>query len=93
MEDFIKGQHDGNRVWQKEEEVFSALLNDFYSQLFNSSNPHDLDHILDGVQPMVTEEMKADLDRPFCNKEVGEAIREMALLKALRPDGMPSLFF
>ena len=42
---------------------------------------------------MVTEEMKAELDSPFTSEEVGEAIREMALLKASSPDGMPSLFF
>ena len=41
---------------------------------------------------MVTEEMRADLDRTFSSKEVGEAIREMASLKAPDPDGMPTLF-
>ena len=85
--------HDGNEVWQEEEEVFLALLNDFYSWIFTSSNPYDLDCILDRVQPVVTEEMWADLDRPFLSKEVGEAIMEMASLKAPGPNGMPPLFF
>ena len=80
-------------MWQEEEEVFLALLNDFYSQLFTSSNPHDIDHILDGVQPVVTKEMRANLDRPFSSEEVGEAIKEMAPLKALGLDGTPPLFF
>ncbi|XP_050249301.1 uncharacterized protein LOC126696657 [Quercus robur] len=44
---FIKGLRDGNGVWQEDEVVFSTLLNDFYTNLFTSSNPQDLDHVLD----------------------------------------------
>ena len=84
---------DGNGVWQEGDEVVSAMLVDFYSQLFSSSNPHDLDRILSGVQPVVSANMRADLDKPFSSEEVGHAIREMALLKAPGPDGMPPLFF
>ena len=80
-------------MWQEGEEVASAMLVDFYSQLFTSSNPHDLDHILVGVYPMVIEAMRTNLDKPFSSEEVGQAIREMAPLKALRPNGMPPLFF
>ena len=67
---FIKGLHDGNGVWQEDEEVFSALLNDFYTNLFTSSNPQDLDRVLDGVN-VVTDNMIAELDRPFTSEEVG----------------------
>ena len=61
---------DGNGVWQEDEEVFSALLNDFYTNLFTSSNPQDLDRVLDGVN-VVTDNMIAELDRPFTSEEVG----------------------
>ena len=84
---------DGNGVWQEGDEVVSAMLVDFYSQLFSSSNPHNLDRILSGVQPVVSDDMRADLDKPFSSEEVGQAIREMAPLKAPGPDGMPPLFF
>ena len=80
-------------MWQEDEEVFSALLTEFYSNLFMSSNPHDLDHILDGVQTVVTVEIRVKLDKPYTSEEVGEAIREMAPPKAPGPDGMPPLFF
>lgn len=90
---FIKGLRDEQGVWQEDEEVFSALLTEFYSNLFTSSNPHDLDCILDGVQTVVTVEMRVKLDKPYTSEEVGEAIREMAPLKTPRPDGMPPLFF
>ena len=89
---FINGLHDEQGVWQEDEEVFSALLTEFYSNLFTSSNPHDLDCILDGVQTVVTVEMRVKLDKPYTSEEVGEAIREMAPLKAPGLDGMPPLF-
>ena len=90
---FIKGLRDDQGVWEEDEEVFSALLTEFYSNLFTSSNPHDLDCILEGVQTVVTVEMRVKLDKPYTSEEVGEAIREMAPLKAPGLDGMPPLFF
>lgn len=85
--------HNGNGVWQEGEEVASAMLVDFYSQLFTSSNPHDLDHILVGVHPVVIEAMRTNLDKPFSSEEVGQAIREMTPLKAPGPDSLPLFFF
>ena len=90
---FIKGLRDGNGVWQENEEVFFALLNDFYTHLFTSSNPQDFDKVLDGVEAVVIETMRANLERPFSSEEVGVAIKEMAPLKAPGPDGMPPLFY
>nr|XP_023915837.1 uncharacterized protein LOC112027396 [Quercus suber] len=48
---------------------------------------------MEGVQPMVSDEMRATLAKPYTSEEVGVAIREMASLKALGPDGVPPLFF
>ena len=39
--------------------------------MFTSSNPQELDKVLDGVDAMVTETMSADLMRPFTSEEVG----------------------
>lgn len=61
---FIKGLRYGNGVWQEDEEVFLGMLTEFYANLFTSSNPHNLELILDGVQIVVTEEMNADLVKP-----------------------------
>ena len=69
------------------------MLIDYYSQLFSSSNPHDFDCILDRVDEVVTDEMRADLARPYTTKEVDAAIKEMAPLKATGPNGMPPLFY
>ena len=79
---FIKGLRDGNGVWQEDEEVFSAVITDFYTHLFTSSNPQALNRVLDGVDAVVTEIMSAELMRPFTSEEVGMAIEEMVPLKA-----------
>ena len=90
---FIKGLLDDQRVWNREEEVVSALLVDYYGSLFTLSNPHNLDSVLEGVQLVVTDDMNPKLVERYTAEEVAVAIKEMALLKAPGPDGMPPLFF
>ena len=80
-------------MWQEDEDVFSAMLTDFYSRFFTSLNPYDLNRILKGVLIMVTVEMRAELGKPYTSEEVSTVIREMALFKAPGLDGMPPLFF
>ena len=48
---------------------------------------------MEGVEPVVSDEMRAALANPYISEEFVVAIREMAQLKAPGPDGMPPLFF
>ena len=80
-------------MWQEGEEVILGLLNNFYSEPFISSNPHDFELILDGVQAVVTEELRANLARPYTAEEVAFAIKEMIPLKPPGRDGMPPWFY
>ena len=80
-------------MWQEAEEVVLALLIEYYSQLFTSSTPHDLEHIVERVQLVVLEEIREARAKPYTSEEVGVAMREMASLKAPGLDGMPPLFF
>lgn len=50
------------------------LFNSFYTQLFTSSAPQDLEQVLDGVQIVVHEDMRVDLAHPYTSEEVGVAI-------------------
>ncbi|XP_030959157.1 cytochrome P450 86B1-like [Quercus lobata] len=68
------------------------MLNEFYSRLFNSSQAHDLDRILDEVDEVVTDEMRVDLVLPYTSEEVDAALKEMAPLKAPGPDETESVF-
>ena len=90
---FIKGLRDNCGVWQTEEGVISKMLVDFYAGLFTTSNPHNLESILEGVQDVVTSEMNAKLTAPYTGEEVECAIKEIGPLKAPGPNGMPPLFY
>ncbi|XP_050281922.1 uncharacterized protein LOC126722825 [Quercus robur] len=85
---FIKVLRDENGTWQENEEVISGLLIEYYANLFTTSNPRNLERILEGVQPVVTKDMRAALARPFIVEEVECAIKDMAPLKAPGPDGI-----
>ena len=91
---FIKGLKDENGTWQENEEVVSGMLIEFYANLFTSSTPGNLEQILEGIQPVVTEEKQIKLAKPFVEEEEVEcAIKDMAPLKAPSLDGMPLLFY
>lgn len=68
-------------------------MNDYYSRLFSSSHPYDFDRILDGIDEVVTDEIKEDLGHPYTIEEVDATIKDMAPLKAFGLDGMPPLFY
>ena len=60
-QNFIKGLRDQQRVMQEDEGAVLALPVKYYTKFFTSSNPQDLDRILDGVQSVVTDEMRVEL--------------------------------
>ena len=90
---FIKELRDSEGRWQSEEGIYTKILMDFYVDLFTTSNPHNLDSIMDEVQKVVMEEMNSKLTAMYTMQEVELAIKEMAPLKAPGPDGMPPLFY
>ena len=76
---FIKGLRDENGTWQDNEEVISGMLIEFYANLFTSSNPCNLEWILEGIQQVETENMRIALAKPFIVEEEECAIKDMAL--------------
>ena len=64
-----------------------------YQKLFTSSEPVNLDEILEKIPTMVTEEMNSELLKEFTVEEVENALKQMAPLKSPGPDGMPPLFY
>ena len=72
---FTKGIQDDEGVWQSKEEVVSSIFVDFYTRLFTSSNAHDIDRVLEGVNKVVFDSMNADLLMPYSKEEVDVAIK------------------
>lgn len=66
-----------------------------FDKIFSSSGPtkEDMERILQCVECKVTEEMNALLLAPFSRLEIEKALNQMHPLKALTPDGFPTLFY
>ena len=54
---FIKGIRDSHGVWVSDERDVGVVFVDFYTRLFSSSNSLDLECVLAGVQPVVSDSM------------------------------------
>jgi hypothetical protein len=79
--------------WEETEEGKKAVISNYFSNLFRSSNTNGVaPQLINVVVPSVTEEMNEQLCRPFSAEEVKSALDSIGDLKAPGPDGMPSIF-
>ncbi|KAK9035057.1 hypothetical protein V6N11_077108 [Hibiscus sabdariffa] len=70
-----------------------TLANDYFSKLFSGSSTADASRIYNLIQPKISNSMNDSLNTEFQSKEIYEAVKSMAPLKASGPDGFPALFF
>ena len=89
----IKGIRDQNGAWLTEHKEIGHVMENYYKELFSTSNPILEADSLEKIPCMVTKEMNADLMKDFSEVEVKEALNQMAPLKASSPDGIPPLFY
>lgn len=83
----------GNFV--KGEAKIVNIFSSYFQGLFTSSEPssEDLELCLPNVQAKVTNSMNEDLEKPYSNEEVFEALKQMSPLKSLGPDGFRAYFY
>jgi hypothetical protein len=65
----------------------------FYTELFTTSLPNQIEQVVGGIQQVVTGEMNELLTREFVPIEVSEAVKQMSPVKAPGPDGIPPVFY
>lgn len=70
-----------------------ALVTNFYTSLFQSSEGSRYDELLCCVPSRVSTTMNEDLVKEYTEEEVKQALDSMGDLKAPGPDGMPALFY
>lgn len=75
------------------EENISTMVTNYYSSLFTLSGPVGIEEVVQFIKPVVTAEMNHNLIGSFSREEVEIALKQMAPLKVLGPDGMPPIFF
>ena len=89
----ICGIMDESNNWRVDLNEIAALLIKYYQDLFTSSKPNSQGAALEHIPNVITNHMNAALIAPFREDEVKEALKQMAPLKTLGPDGMPPLFY
>ena len=77
----------------EDEAEMGRIVEKYFQEMFTTSQPDSFDAILDGIEPAVTVEMCATLDRNFQAEEVDQALKQMAPLTAPGPDGMSPIFY
>lgn len=74
-----------------EESEIGRVFHIYYSDLFTTSQPFDIQGILDVVQPKVLGEMNHMLTKEFQACEVSQSLKQMYATKSLGRDGnLPS---
>ncbi|XP_030963604.1 uncharacterized protein LOC115984727 [Quercus lobata] len=89
----ISELRDSHGVLFSGEENVSAMIVDFYTKLFSSSNPSGLETVVQHTKRVVSADMNVGLIEEFTRLEVETALKQMAPLKAPGPNGMPPIFF
>ena len=81
---------NGNVV--EDEEGLVAIATSYFRQIFESSNPEDIDDALSEVSITITGVINEDLTAPVTEWEVKLPLFTMHPEKFPRPDGMTTLF-
>jgi hypothetical protein len=89
----IVGLRDNSRVWKEDKDEVVRIVIRYYETIFRSSQPIQIDEVVAHVPQVVSQSMNDILIREFTGVEVEEALKKMASLKALGPDGLPPLFY
>ncbi|XP_074278207.1 uncharacterized protein LOC141601801 [Silene latifolia] len=74
-------------------EAVKSEAEGFFSSLFESARPEQIDELFDGVRGRVTEAMNEHFRASYRGEKVLEALNQMYPLKAPGPDGMNALFY
>lgn len=71
----------------------AGLFHEYFKGHFSTSNPTHLEEVLATIPRVVSDLMNPNLMKKILRQEVDVALKNMALLKAPGPDGMPPIFF
>ena len=82
---------NGNIV--EDEEGLVSIVTSYFRQIFETSNPEDIEEALSEVSTTITGSINADLTAPVTEWEVKLALFAVHREKVLGPDGMTTLFY
>ena len=93
MKKNIEGLNDREGIWQSGMSRISTIVEEYYTNLFTSSQPRYMDRVLEAVDKVMTQDMAHSLTQPYTEEEVRVAFFSMHPSKSPGPDGMSLFFF
>lgn len=89
----IKKLKDVDGVWWKGDDHLERLLTSYFSDIFTTSSPSNIEEECETVKGKLTPKHADRCGAAFTDKEIEDAIFHMHPLKGPGPDGLPALFF
>ncbi|KAK9993986.1 hypothetical protein SO802_023689 [Lithocarpus litseifolius] len=90
---FIAGLEDSDGEWREDEGRIGSIIENYFQDIYTTSNPSGFEEILSGIHPAISEEDASLLGHEFQASEVKLAFDQMAPLTAPGPDGMSPIFY
>lgn len=89
----IIGLYDASNRWIDQPDDIAMVLEDFYNQLFSTSQSSSMASVMEHVPSMISHDMNEQLTSEFLESKVVTALKQMAPMIAPGPNGMPPLFY
>ena len=71
----------------------STIAEEYYTNLFTTAQPRNMERVLGAVDKVVTQDMAHSLTQPYTEEEVRLALFSMHSSKSPGPNGMSPFFF
>ena len=71
---FISGLEDGDGVWREDEDQMGSIIENYFRDIYTTSNPSGFDEILNSIHPAISEEDAGLIGRDFHANEVRLAL-------------------
>ena len=84
---------DNGGVWWESDVGITTAAEKYFQDLFTTTNPSNMDNVLNVVDRVVTPDMNHMLLQPYTPDEVRCALFQMHPSKSPGPDGMSPFFF
>ena len=84
----IEGMEDSSGTWHETPKAIENIVTKYFSSLFTTSNPSEIERVIDTIQAVVSKPMNCVLGRDFQAMEVQQVLKKMHPTTTLGPNGM-----